>query len=101
MTDNISKHNAALSAEERSERGRKAGRRSGEARRENRLLRERITERMSDDDLTAIADNLISRAKKNSRDFEVLRDTIGQKPTDRNAIEFENAEPHIIVVHEV
>ena len=80
MADNISKYNNSLTAEERREQAQAAGVKSGETRRENRRIKERIHERMTDDDLTEIIDNLIDRAKHNTRDFEILRDTIGQKP---------------------
>lgn len=32
---------------------------------------------------TVIAYNAMERAKNNSRDFEILRDTIGEKPSDK------------------
>lgn len=32
---------------------------------------------------TVIAYNALERAKNNSRDFEILRDTIGEKPSDK------------------
>lgn len=92
MPDNISRHNAALSAQERSERGRKAGKRSGEIRRENRDIKERIHDRLTADDLTEIIDNLIDRAKRSTRDFEILRDTIGEKPTNRVTIDSDTIE---------
>lgn len=93
MADNISKYNSSRTAEERREQAQAAGVKSGETRRENKMIRDRITERMTDDDLTEIVDNLIRRAKKNTRDFEMLRDTLGQKPkqeyTIDNSMEFE------------
>ena len=99
MPDNITKHNEALTPEERRERGRKAGTRSGEIRRESRRLKDAILEHMTDDDLDAIVDGLIHRAKRSTRDFEVLRDTIGQKPKDSMAVE--RTEPIVIRVHHV
>lgn len=99
MADNISKYNASLSADESSSRGRKAGIASGEARRESRRLKDAIVDRITDDDLDEIVDGLIRRAKKHTRDFEVLRDTIGQKPKDNMAVE--HYEPVVIRVHHV
>lgn len=96
MADNISKYNKSLTAAEKAERGRKAGKRSGKVRRENRRLKEALLERLTDDDLTAIVDGLISRAKRNTRDFEVLRDSIGQKP--RETVSVAEAEPVQITV---
>lgn len=93
MADNISKYNDSRTAEERREQAQAAGVKSGESRRESRIIRDRINERMTDDDLTEIVDNLIRRAKKNTRDFEILRDTMGQKPKQEfnidNSMEFE------------
>lgn len=99
MPDNISKHNNALTPAERSERGRKAGTRSGEIRRESKRLKDTILEHMTYDDLDAIVDGLIHRAKRSTRDFEVLRDTIGQKPKD--SLQVEEVQPFVIRVHNV
>lgn len=62
---------------------RRGGIRSGQVKRENKILREEILKRLSAQDMKEITDNLIARAKDNDRSFEVLRDTIGQKPTDK------------------
>lgn len=51
--------------------------------RENKLIRDRILERMGESDWDTMIDNLIERASLDTRSFEVLRDTIGQKPTDK------------------
>lgn len=99
MPDNISKYNAGLTAAESSARGRKAGRASGQARRETRRLKDAIIDHMTDDDLGEIIDGLIRRAKRSTRDFEVLRDTIGQKPKDSMTVE--RTEPIVIRVHNV
>lgn len=99
MPDNISKYNEALTPEERAERGRKAGARSGEIRRENRRLKDAIIDRITDDDLNEIVDALIKRAKRSNRDFIVLRDTLGQRPTNNMSIEHD--EPIIIRFHSV
>ena len=68
-----------LTVEEQS----RGGKRSGEVRRENKLIKDRILERMGETDWDTMIDNLIARANEDTRSFEVLRDTIGQKPTDR------------------
>lgn len=65
------------------ERGRNGGKRSGEVRRENKLIRERILERMGESDWDTMIDNLIQRASNDTKSFEVLRDTIGQKPVEQ------------------
>lgn len=60
----------------------KGGKRSAEVRRENKLIKDRILERMGEKDWDTMIDNLIARASEDTRSFEVLRDTIGQKPKD-------------------
>lgn len=49
----------------------------------SKTLKEGIRENMTDKDFKQIVDNLIERAKTDTKTFEVLRDTIGEKPTDR------------------
>lgn len=70
------------SKEEARERGRAGGKRSGEARREKKLIKDRILERMGETDWDTMIDGLIERAKGNDKAFEILRDTIGQKPSE-------------------
>lgn len=60
----------------------KGGIKSGEARKEKKLFKEEILKRMGEKDWNDIVDKLIERAKKNDKSFELLRDTIGQKPKD-------------------
>lgn len=64
----------------------KGGKASGKARRERRLIREALQERMNAKDLDEVCDKLIERAKNTARDFEVLRDTLGEKPNDSIAL---------------
>ena len=71
-----------LSSEEAARRGSLGGKRSVEARKERKLIKDRILERMGEDDWDTMIDNLISRAQDNVKDFEVLRDTIGEKPKE-------------------
>jgi hypothetical protein len=54
---------------------------------ERKLIRQVIEERLGGGDLEEIVDNLIARAKKDSRDFEVLQAAMGQKPTDKVQME--------------
>lgn len=56
---------------------------SGKARREQKLIRDRILERMGETDWDTMIDNLIERASNDTKSFEVLRDTIGQKPVEK------------------
>lgn len=67
--------------------GRKGGIRSGEVKRENKLIKDRILERMGESDWDVMIDNLIARAQEDTRSFETLRDTIGQKPKDALEVE--------------
>ena len=50
---------------------------------ERKLIRQVIEERLGCSDLDEIVDNLIDRAKRDSRDFEVLQAALGQKPIDK------------------
>lgn len=70
------------SKKEARERGKNGGIKSGEARREKKLWKEEIMKRLGENDWNKIIDNLIDRAKKNDKSFEVLRDTMGQKPVE-------------------
>lgn len=80
---NIDEYNKAITAEQRTRNAREAGKASGEARREKKLIRDRILERMGEDDWDAYIDGIIERAKENKADAEFLRDTVGEKPTDK------------------
>ena len=71
-----------LTTEEAQAIGRKGGVKSGEARREKKLFKEEILKRMGEDDWDEMIDKLIARAKITDKAFEVLRDTIGQKPKE-------------------
>ena len=50
---------------------------------ERKLIRQVIEERLGGADLEEIVDNLIDRAKHDSKDFETLQAAIGQKPIDK------------------
>lgn len=50
---------------------------------ERKLIRQVIEERLGGGDLEEIVDNLINRAKRDSKDFEVLQSALGQKPIDK------------------
>lgn len=76
----------------------KGGKKSAEVRRENKLIKDRILERMGESDWNTMIDNLIARASEDTRSFEVLRDTIGQKPKDSVEVQGNGIE---IKVHNV
>jgi len=102
MVSNIEKHNAALSAEERTAAAKRAGAASGEARRAHKafrlILREMLALDLEDADEAVAAlkklglkpnqENalmLAALAKAKSGDIEALRfvrDTLGEKPTE-------------------
>jgi len=67
---------------ERQEIARKGQVASTKAKKENKLIKDRILERMGENDWDDMIDGLIKRAKEGDKAFEVLRDTIGQKPSD-------------------
>lgn len=67
-----------LTVEEQS----KGGKKSAEARKEKKLFKEELCRRLGAKDFEEILDNLIARAKNEDKSFEVLRDTMGQKPKE-------------------
>lgn len=77
------------SKHEASERGKIGGQKSGEARRQKKALRERLaalleTKHGDMDMADALALALIEKGLAGDvRAFEVIRDTIGEKPTDK------------------
>lgn len=80
---NLKPFTSNQSHEEAVKNGRKGGIRSGEAKRERKLIRDRILERMGEDDWDKMIDGLIERAIADTKSFESLRDTIGEKPSDK------------------
>ena len=60
----------------------RGGNNSVKARREQKIFKQAIAERMGFNDFNEMVDNLIKRAKKSDKSFEVLRDTMGQKPKE-------------------
>lgn len=84
---NLKPFTSDQSREEAVKNGRKGGIRSGEVRRENKLIKDRILERMKESDWDEMIDNLIARAQEDTKSFETLRDTIGQKPKESVSID--------------
>lgn len=66
---------------------------SVEKRKENqvkkRIFETAIRERLKQEDIDSIIDNLIKRANRNDKSLEVLRDTLGEKPTEKHEVEAE------------
>ena len=69
--------------EEQREIARKGGIRSGEVRREKKLFKEAIEKKLGQS-LDSMVDAMINQAKNgNVQAITFLRDTIGEKPTDK------------------
>lgn len=94
-TDNLKPMNKRTKAEQR-EIARKGGIASGKARREKKQLKEVLEILLSmpsDDGITednweAICMSMLNEAKSgNARAFEIIRDTIGQKPTEQQQMD--------------
>lgn len=76
------------SREKAAENGRKGGIASGVAKREKKLWKDELVKRLNAKDWEDIMNTLINNAKNNGgRDFEILRDTMGQKPVDKQEVE--------------
>lgn len=86
---NLKPQNTRTKSEQR-EIARLGGKASGKARRENKLLKDAILERMGADDWDEMVDALIGRAKETDKAFEILRDTIGQKPSEKVDLSIED-----------
>lgn len=71
------------SVEEAREKGRKGGIASGKARREKKLFKEAIEKQLGES-IDSMIKSMITQAKKgNVQAITFLRDTIGEKPTDK------------------
>ncbi|MBQ2086152.1 MAG: hypothetical protein II464_07785 [Oscillospiraceae bacterium] len=79
---NLKPFTSDQSHEEAVKNGRKGGKKSGEVRKERKLIKDRILERMGESDWDTMIDNLIARATEDTKSFETLRDTIGEKPKE-------------------
>lgn len=78
-----------LSSEEARELGRKGGKASVEARRKRKTLREELLALLETEDYQKkISLAMLQEAKAgNTKAFEVIRDTIGEKPKDKVEID--------------
>lgn len=73
----------------------RGGKKSAEVRRERKLIKDRILERMGENDWDAMIDGLIERAMSDTKSFETLRDTLGEKPKDSVEVQGEGIEIRI------
>lgn len=85
------------SASEARERGAKGGKASGEARREKKLFQQAVLaalEAKGESGNSVLVDMIAAQVKKamkgDTRAFEVLRDTSGEKPADKVEAEVKN-----------
>ena len=85
------------STEEAREMQKKSAKKRSQNIKERKLIRQVIEERLGSADLEEIVDNLIDRAKHDSKDFEVLQASLGQKPVDKVVV----SEIDIDVIDEV
>ena len=84
----IQEVNSKRTREQHSADSRKAGIASGKARKEKKLWKDELVKRLNAKDWEDIMNTLINNAKNNGgRDFEILRDTMGQKPVDKQEVE--------------
>lgn len=85
--------NSARTPSERRANASKAGKASGEARRKRKALKELLEEALMMETKTGnnaidITNAIIKKAKKgNVKAYEVIRDTIGEKPTEKISME--------------
>lgn len=80
----VNMHNLRTpSTEQAREMQKKSAEKRSQNIKERKLIRQVIEERLDGADLEEIVDNLIDRAKRDSKDFEVLQSALGQKPVDK------------------
>lgn len=77
-----------LTTEEAQKMGRKGGKKSAEVRKARKTFSEDLIEALNDEKTQKqILNALIAQCKKgNVRAFEILRDTIGEKPIERQEV---------------
>ena len=92
MAPTIENLNPFQSEEEAREKGRRGGIASGESKRKRKALREELLALLqSNNAQDMMCAKLIDQAKNGSiKAFEVIRDTIGEKPVEKHQIEAPN-----------
>lgn len=79
---------ATRSQRERKEIARKGQEAATRVKREKKLWKDELIKRLNAKDWDEIMDRLIDNAKNNGgKDFEILRDTMGQKPVDKQEVD--------------
>ena len=74
------------STSEAREMQKKSAKKRSENIKEKKLIKDRILERMGADDWDEYIDGIIARAKESKADAEFLRDTIGEKPVEKQEL---------------
>ena len=82
----IGKTTQFKSGKQAAENGRKGGLANGKAAKERKIIREEILKTMNETDWQEMIAGIIARAKDSDKAFELLRDTIGQKPVTETLI---------------
>ena len=77
------------STKEAREMQKKSAKKRQENRVKERIFAESIKQMLTDEDWAEIIRNAIERAKDSDKAFEVVRDTLGQKPKDQVSLETE------------
>lgn len=62
---------------------------------ERKLIKEQLIEKMKASDWDEVIDGVIKRAKESDKGFEVLRDTLGEKPTETVDL---NGTPAVVIL---
>lgn len=79
---------ATRSQRERKEIARKGQEAATRVKREKKLWKDELIKRLNAKDWDEIMNRLIDNAKNNGgKDFEILRDTMGQKPVDKQEVD--------------
>lgn len=88
-TQNLTKMGKArgLTSEEAQRIGKKGGEASGKARAIKKTFKEAFEDDLTDDKIKALIDAMYKEAKRgNTKAFEIIRDTMGQKPIERQEV---------------
>lgn len=62
---------------------------------ERKLIKEQLIEKMNASDWDEVIEGVIKRAKESDKGFEVLRDTLGEKPTETVDL---NGTPAVVIL---
>jgi hypothetical protein len=63
---------------------------------ERKLIKEQLIEKMKASDWDEVIQGVIERAKQSDKGFEVLRDTLGEKPTETVDL---NGTPAVVILN--